>query len=81
MDTVEDIIGVKGSEVLCLDIREPSTHGRWVSGLVLVHVDGREGVYRRVRLSTIKPVHFEGADMMDLTIICGEILYKYIAKR
>jgi hypothetical protein len=72
LDSKEDLDRVQvGMVVKCLNIMKDKEgyHGNYVSGLVLLPVDGDDGRYNRVGFSTMREKHFEGAMLQDVTIL------------
>jgi hypothetical protein len=69
IDAVEDMLEARSKIVTCLDIMRDKDTERFISGLVLLPVDGKPGTYRRVGLSTMAVHVFQGAEMTDVTII------------
>jgi hypothetical protein len=72
LDSKEDLDRVQvGTVVKCLDVMKDKEgyHGNYVSGLVLLLVDGDGGRYNRVGFSTMREKHFEGAVLENVTIV------------
>ncbi|KAN0095096.1 HET domain containing protein [Hyaloscypha variabilis] len=60
-----------GTVVKCLDIMRDKEgyHGNYVSGLILLPVDGDASRYNRVGFSTMWEKHFQDAVLEDITIV------------
>jgi hypothetical protein len=60
-----------GTVVKCLDIMRDKEgyHGNYVSGLILLPVDGDDSRYNRVGFSTMWVKHFQDAVLEDVTIV------------
>jgi hypothetical protein len=69
MDAIEDMLEARGNSVTCLDIMRDKRDTGYVSALVLVAVQGRPGIYRRVGFSTMGKNLFKGAQIESITII------------
>lgn len=72
-DSKEDAqeMGV-GTTVRCLDImrdKQGENSSRFISGLVLRRVDGREGLHKRIGFSTMKIEDFNGCEKEVVTIL------------
>jgi hypothetical protein len=72
LDSQEDLDRVQvGTVVKCLDIMRDKEgyHGNYVSGLILLPVDGDDSRYNRVGFSTMWEKHFQDAVLEDVTIV------------
>jgi Heterokaryon incompatibility protein (HET) len=75
LDSVDDSDeALEGKSVMCLDImrdKPGQSSGRdpYVSALILLPDESREGCYRRIGLSTMRVSHFQAAKRENVTII------------
>ncbi|KAE9381017.1 HET-domain-containing protein [Stipitochalara longipes BDJ] len=72
LDSKEDLDRVDiGMVVKCLDVMRDKEgyHGNYVSGLILLPVDGHDGRYNRIGFSTMQEKHFEDSVLEDVVIL------------
>ncbi len=71
LDTIEELDEIQeGQRIVCLDVmRDRAGSKEYVSGLVLLPAEGREGSYRRIGFSTMLAAHFVGSPLEEVVIV------------